>query len=442
MIPGTFSRHTSDSRPMGRGGLPLVSVLCALFLVAGPVYGAEESNSADETDAEAEPETSESPEEGAHLEDEEALFDVSEDGEIDEDGESEERDPRERRDDVPLRKMDRKEAEEAGFDFGGRERPTRRTTGALLAATGGLLAHGIGHWYVEDPRTAFTLAAMEGTSLALMGSGLAVWLTERDSVAGNAFGKTAFHLGAGLFGISYLIDVLGALQGARLRLPENSGHHRGLSVHAGYRYREVTAHPLRHFFVGRIDYDIGRVFGRVRTEQGFQLDVSEYEGEVGVRVIRGEREMTFGYVELLGGMFQYRGAGEFDRVRGEARMGASLDFGFIAPHLDQLAVGAEAGWGVASHRLPVAERPEGRWADLSAFLPAEVYTDMNLSDRLNVRVSYEKRSGDHLQATRALVGVGGIRFRYDSSDLFDLELAGRFGGGYAVHAGIGLQLWE
>ncbi|MFB6373494.1 MAG: hypothetical protein ABEN55_10345 [Bradymonadaceae bacterium] len=420
----------------------MIAIVAALTLGPGPLIAAEdgESSSGDTSDSEqtGSRESSEEP----TFEDEEALFDVAEDGEGDEEGEGDERRERQRRDGKPLRDMDREEARKAGFDFGGPEQPTARTTGALLAATGGLLVRGIGHWYVDDTRTALTLAALEGTSLALMGSGLVTWVTTSETVAGSAFGKTAFHMGAGLFGISYLIDVLGALQGGRLRLPSNTGRSDGLSVHAGYQYRATPVYPLRHFFVGRVDYNVGRFFGTVRTEQQFQLDYSEYVGELGVRIIRGKRQMTFGYVELLGDASSYRGDGRFDRLRGEVRLGASLDFGLVAPHLDQLAVGAEIGGGLTGHRIATPDTDSLQSPVTAPYIPAEVYTDMNLSERFNVRLSYEKRAGGPLQGTRALAGVGGLRFRYDSSQLFDLELAGRLGAGYSIHAGLSVQVWE
>jgi hypothetical protein len=379
---------------------------------------------------------------GETFESEEELFELGDDEQLEESGAEEDSEVRgERREGIPLRKMDRKQAERAGFEFGEGNQSGARTTGALLAVTGGTVLRGLGHWYVDDQRTALTLAAVEGGALLLAGSGLGLWLGDSIPRAGRAYGGAAFHVGAGLFGLSYLVDVIGALQDARLRLPSNTARRSGVSFQAGYRYLNADSFPFQHFLVARGDYAFGRVFGDVHTRQDFRLQSSEYETEVGVRLFRGKREDTSLYLAGRGDWLTKRGDGPYRRGRGEARLGASLDLGLVAPHLEQIVAGVDAGWGILAYRRPTGQESFA-WQGTSWYLPVEVYTDLNLSDRLNVHVSYDKRAGEPLDPSGRLAGVGGVRLRYDSSELFDLEIAGRFGDGYSLQVGLLLRVLE
>ncbi len=374
---------------------------------------------------------------------EEELFEVPDDEPDEPTADEQGTEGRERRRDVSLTEMSRGEAERAGFDFGDERETGRRTTGSFLAATGGLVAHGLGHWYVEDPRTALTLAAAEGGSLAFLGTGLGLWLTRPDGSVGRRAGAASFHLGAGLFGLSYLVDLVGTLQDARLRLPPNTGGRSGLALQLGYRYVHAGNDPLNHYFVGRADVGAGPVFGELRTRQEFRFETSDYKTEVGVRLLRGSREMTRLYTVLRADWFvSQRGAG-MRRLRGEARLGGSLDLGAVAPHLEQIVVGADLGGGMLGYRRPVGgEGSDFAWAERPWYLPVEVYADLNLSERLNGRIGYDKRPGEPLQPNNRLGGVGEVRFRYDSSELFDLQLEGRFGDGYSLQAGLIVRLAE
>lgn len=414
---------------------------------AGNPGGAPGPNEVSEDDTESDEETSSDDEnvgEGgeASFENEEDLFEIADDDQLNEPGDEEASEGRgERRDGIPLRRMDRKQAERAGFKFGDDNQTGARTTGAFLAVTGGTVLHGLGHWYVDDQRTALTLAAVEGSSLLLVGAGLGLWLGDSVPRAGRAYGGAAFHIGAGLFGLSYLTDVIGALQDARLRLPANTARPAGVAIQTGYQYLNADSFPFQHFLVARADYAFGRVFGEVRTRQDFRLQSSEYETEVGVRLLRGKREETSLYLAARGDWLSKRGDRPYRRGRGEARVGVSLDLGVVAPHLEQVVAGVDAGWGGLANRRPTGE-DSFAWRGTSWYLPVEVYTDMNLSERLNVHVSYDKRAGELLDPSGRLAGVGGVRLRYDSSELFDLEIAGRFGDGYALQAGLLLRILE
>ena len=199
---------------------------------------------------------------------------------------------------------------------------------------------------------------------------------------------------------------------------------------------------MRHHFRAAAGWDFGPLFGRLETYHDFQLDASNYGTAVGVRLWRADRKLTFVYLEGFGDFLQLRDAGEFERLRGELRAGVSIDLGAIAPHLEQVVLGADLGYGLSAHRIPLPNGSTFEWIGVKPYLPVEVYTDFNLSERLNVHIDYVRRAGDRLQATRRLGGVGGLGFRYDSSDLFDLELSTEFGGGFSVLGGVVVQVVE
>jgi hypothetical protein len=180
----------------------------------------------------------------------------------------------------------------------------------------------------------------------------------------------------------------------------------------------------------------------VATTQDFGINTSNYAADVGVRYWQGQRPWTYGYVEVAGELFDHREVAPVQRWRGEVRAGLSVDLGVVAPHLSEVALGAELGVGREWYRLPTESADSGGFGGGLDYIPLETYAHFNVSQRLNVRVDYTKRAGDPLQATRRLAGRGGLEFNYDSTDLFDLELRAEVGGGVAVTGGLILWVWE
>lgn len=421
----------------------------ALALVAGrpaPAVGQEQDAGGEtrEGDAEEGDEGAEDPpdEERRDFEwkDEESLFEIEaapdERGETSGDGEEQRR----RRSEVPLSEMSKAEARDSGFTFGDEERAARRTSSVLLAATAGTALHGIGHWYADDGRTATFLGGAEGISLALAGTGLTTWFLEGDTAVGSAVASKTFHLGAGLFGLSYLLDLVGTIRSGTFSGADGSEDLRGIDIEAEYRYLQARGYPLNHHFRGGISFDLGRVFGRASTEQEFALDGSSYGTELGVRWLRGARPQTFAYAVADVDFLDFRGTGGFERWRGDLRLGASMDLGVVSPHLEGVALGAEAGYGRSWYTLEVPSSVTGARLQ-TGYLPVEVYSSFDLSDRVHSRVAYEQAAGRRLQATRRLGGVGVVDLVYDSTDLFDLEIGAEFGGGFALSGGFLIHVW-
>lgn len=397
----------------------------------------DQSDNADKSEHGAGNERSES----LDVEREEELFEVPEGEESTGGANDETLDATRRRDEKSLREMSKDEASEAGFEFGAAERTSERTGATLLALSGGALVHGVGHWYVEDPRTALFLVGAEGVGAALAGLGAATWLTHRDDPSASAFAASTFHVGTGVFGLSYLLDVVGVILGAQGSDGANAREPRDLSLEGNYRYLGAEGYPLQHHFRGGLDFRMDPVYGSASTGQEFQFEGSSYTGTIGVLWWRGDRPWTYAYVEGAGDMLDFRGAGRFQRWNAELRAGLSLDLGLVAHHLERVAVGTEFGYGRAWYFTGSQVDRSLRAAVGTGHIPVEVYSHFNLSERFHLRVEYEKSSARRLQATRRLGGIGGLEMRFDSTDLLDLQLGAEFGGGFALHAGLVLDVW-
>ncbi|MFB6264327.1 MAG: hypothetical protein ABEL76_11990 [Bradymonadaceae bacterium] len=349
---------------------------------------------------------------------------------------------RPRRPEKPIEQMSKAEARRAGFVFGGERRASERTAATAVAATGGLFIHGAGHFFGGQSRTGWMLVAMEGVGLALAGSGLLVEFVGPPTSAASAYATTAFTSGVGVFGLSYLADIIGAVQGDELRLPVNDRQVRGGWLAVDYSFLRTGSLPVQHVLRAQSRFDFRPAYVSVRTDQDVELNSSAYEVTAGWRFWRGSRRHTFAYLEATGGMLDFRSTGAFRRWAGEARAGLSVDMGSLAAGLDQLVLGLETGYGRSWYRAPVPDASGYRRLWAAPYLPTRVYAHMNVSEKLHARLEYRRRAGEYLQRTRRFGGIGTLAFRYDSSELLDLRIRGDLGGGYALTAGFAFQVWK
>lgn len=350
----------------------------------------------------------------------------------------------ERVDEKPLELMTREEAAAAGFVFGDTQEESSRTSATFLAATAGLLAHGVGHWMLDEKRTATVLLAAEGASVALMSSALLWrWLGD-DSTASRVYSGPALYLGVGLFGLSYLLDVVGTIQNPELGMPDNTRQHRGISIEAHYAYLQLEGYPSENLqlLTAGSTVDLGWGYLGARTDQDVYLDTAVYGLEVGWRPWRGAGRHNFVFVEADGELFQFSGAGTFSRLSAEARVGLSVDLGNWISRLRNIAVGASTGYGSHWYALPVQGQSALEYGLHTGYVPFELFTHFNLTDRLNARVAYEHREGDFLQSAPAGLAVTSLEFLYQSSDILDLVVRGELGGGLGVTGGLRLWFWE
>ncbi len=348
-----------------------------------------------------------------------------------------------RLEETPLEQMDHQQARQAGFVFGNSDRESSRTSATFLAATAGLFAHGIGHWYIDERRTAEILVGMEAASVALMGSALLWPYLSDHSPASLVYARPAMYAGLGLFGLSYLLDVIGTMQNTDIGMPPNTRRTRGISVEAQYNYLSVEGYPTKTLQVLTAEsmVDLGWGYVGLRTDQDVFLDTSVYGLTLGARPWRGPGRHTFLFVDADGELFDFSGQGRFRRLGGQVRAGVSLGLGNWISQLRNVAVGAAIGYGHNWYSLPTGPNASLSTAVSSGYIPFETFVHFNLTDQLNARVAYEHRAGELLQSGPAGLGVASVQFLYQSTDALDLVVGAQLGGGLGITGGLRVWLW-
>ncbi|MGM0556420.1 MAG: hypothetical protein ACQEVA_08600 [Myxococcota bacterium] len=344
----------------------------------------------------------------------------------------------------PLSSMTVEEAREAGFVFGSEREESSRTSATLLAATAGLVVHGTGHWVIEEQRTAGILLATELVGLSLVGSALGWQALSNGSPASRIYAGPAMFAGAGIFAASYLADIMGTVQSVEIGLPQNDGERSGISGRAAYSFVRLDGYPgstLQLLTVGA-DADLGFGFAQLETAQDIYLDTSKYGADVAWRFWRGPGRHNFVYLEASGDMLQFRGVGPFTRYGFAAKLGVSFDVGQMISQLRHLVVGTSIGWGRHWYQLPEGGEDELGGAYASDSIPYEIFMSLNLNDKLNARLSYERRDGAFLQSDSRLLGMVAAELTFRSGDRADLLLRADAGGGYGLTAGLRLWFWE
>ncbi|AWV89957.1 hypothetical protein DN745_11645 [Bradymonas sediminis] len=364
--------------------------------------------------------------------------------------ESQEAEARERQgevreiDEKPLEEMSLEEAKEAGFIFGDQAEEESRSAAIFLAATAGLLVHGAGHWYVDEPTTALYLLVAEGVSVGLMGSAfLWRWLSD-DSPASQVYAGPALYAGLGLFGLSYILDVIGTAQNSQIGIAENTRRARGISVAADYRYlglEELSAGSLQLLSAGTT-VDFGTFYFGGRTDQEISLETSVYGATLGGRPWQGPFTHDYVFAEVDGEWLNFGGIGGFRRLSGQVRAGVSFELGHWVSQLRRVAIGASIGYGRHWYAFPIPSGPELKHAIEVSYIPVETFLHFNLTERLNARLAYEYRQGDFLQTARPGLGMASLEFLYRSTNRLDLVLRGRLSGGFSLSGGLRLWLWE
>lgn len=434
-----------------RLALGLIATVC--WLVAATPAAAQVASSAetdpnqtdpDQTEPDqTEPDQSEQDRPEQDRADEDALFEKPEQEAEQESSENITRRRLQRIEEQPLEQMSEEQARQSGFVFGDPNEESSRTSAAFLAATAGLLAHGVGHWYVDERRTAAILLGMEGAGLALMGSALAWQGLADDSPASQIYARPAMYAGLGLFGLSYLLDIIGTVQTTEIGLPVNTRRTRGISVEANYRYIDMQGYPTKtlQLLTAGSTVDLGWGYVGARTDQDVYLETSVYGLTLGSRPWRGPGRHTYLFVEGDGEWFNFSGTGRFQRLGAQMRAGVSLELGNWISQLRHVAVGAAAGYGYHWLWLPGADSQMSQAASVS-YVPFEMFVHFNLTERLNARVAYEHQNGEFLQSTPPNWAVTSVEVLYRSTDILDLVVRGELGGGFGVTGGLRVWFWE
>ncbi|MBA2663723.1 MAG: hypothetical protein H0U74_15660 [Bradymonadaceae bacterium] len=339
----------------------------------------------------------------------------------------------------PLSQFSRQDLLAAGFVFDDASQAQSRALGTLLASTAGLALRGIGHWYIDDQRTAIILLATQGTAALLVGSALAA----RHWGDSPAFAAPMLYLGSGLFLLSYFVDVLGTAYSDELGLPPNSFANRTLGISTRYNFIDSRSHEILHVLSAEVIADLGRVYARAQTAQEIALEMSLYGGTLGWRPWRGASPMTAAMLEVNASFAQWRSAADYERLDLGAHVGGSLDLGDVFHHLDNFALGFSVGLGQRFYGLTGnGQQDQRKWSRSLSYLPMELFAHLNLTDSLNARFAYSRSKSHFLQTTQDVIGVSSLEFVYSSTNRLDLALRGELGSGFGISAALTLWLWD
>lgn len=345
--------------------------------------------------------------------------------------------------DENLGAMNNQEARAAGFVFEDRSRRQPRATATFIAMTGGTVIHGLGHWYRGDGTSATKLLIGEGAGLALVGAGLGIREVSSERPVADGIGRALAFAGGGLFGLTYLADIIGSFSGPSERLPANSRWHRGIHVSASYEYNEFEGRPgsVLQFLTVESQFDFQRVYFGFETDQELSFFPAAYGATVGLRPWLGPTKDDFLFWETDLEWYDVADGPSLHRVSGDSLFGLSLDLGKVVSHLEGFAVGMAVGYG----REWYGETSVGdSWPALGSgryYLPFETFAHFNLNDRLNARFEYDRRLGVSRDKRRVFDRFTG-ELLYRGGRIFDLHVAASVGSGFAVRSGLTVRLWK
>lgn len=335
-----------------------------------------------------------------------------------------------------LSARDRKDLESMGFVFSDSATLASTSSATLMALTLGTLVHGIGHIHAGDVRTGRALLVAEAISVtAMIGSGL---FMIADGGASTLTGLAApvFQFGLGLFVASWILDVVGSVQGATLQLPTSTSNRDRLEAEVGYGFISSTSSPTRHALRAALVADLGLVHFEAETVQDVLLGASVYRVEAGTRLFR-VRPQTFVSISGVGELFQVSDSGEFNRYGAEVRLGGSFDLGALYSQFSDVAIGAWVGYGNHWFAFENTLDP-GDFDTRLDFLAHKVFFAFNVSERLNLGYGYGSHPGDLLTPSGRLLGISEIRLDYQT-DFGAFRLHTQIGDGVALWIGGGIE---
>ncbi len=419
-----------------------------------PSVESDETSDDNEDSSELEDEPAAEGEDESESEDDaensESAEDPREDDVINEGGELTEEDPfrdlrgpaqRRGTDEKPIDSMNESELKDAGFVFSDRDRSDLSSTGTILSLTVGSLVHGVGHFYIGDSATGLFLFGMEMASIvAMLGAGVYAFSTG-NADGGVAFSSGLFKLGVSGFFASWVLDILGTLQGDQIVFPVNEGPERGMYATIGYRLVEANGTPMRHGFDAGLAFDNDFFRLSAGTTQDVLLDLQQYRARIGTRPLIAAPRLT--WLGASGGAeyTRFTGFGEFGHLDVDAQLEFSMALAAISSSFDQLSAGGSIGWGQRATLLP-DETDTLEWGERRDRFLFDLHGELGVTERLSARVGYRNSDGILFPAQSPFVGITYLDLLYRSAGFGDLILGAAFGDGVMLTAGGRLWLWR
>lgn len=340
----------------------------------------------------------------------------------------------------PSDTMSRSELQEAGFVFEDMLDLQARAQATLFAMTAGSILHGAGHWKLGDNRTALALLGMEGVALSLIASGTVLALNPTEIPALDERRRDLWYLGAGLLGMSWLIDIFGTAYHDDLGIPTATAREVGWGGGLSYEYWRPNNLSLRHVASAHAAVKTRRLHLEGTSAQELGYGMSDYAVTGRWFPLIGTSLQTRLGLELSTRFLQYRLDNPYERGDFSLSLVGSLDLGRLFPHLAQMSAGFELGLGARAYRFPL-ERVDGwtKWRYGGWFLPFRLFLALNLTDALRLQIAFERQQGYWLEQKRGRIGVPTVEFTYRSTRRLDLNFFATFGDGFAL--GAGLAFW-
>ncbi|MEE2786140.1 MAG: hypothetical protein VX589_02305 [Myxococcota bacterium] len=164
-------------------------------------------------------------------------------------------------------------------------RPEGLKPGSGLAGTiaviPGSIVHGLGHFYLGESVTAWTLFAAEVLGIGLMIGGAYLGASSDAGRGSIELSKILSHSGLILFSGSWIADVIGSFKGTA-PLANGTIARKRERLGIGYRYTDNAMMPFRHRLNARMNFTRGHFYVRPRIDLEVGLDRREVELDTGV----------------------------------------------------------------------------------------------------------------------------------------------------------------
>ncbi len=336
-----------------------------------------------------------------------------------------------------LESTPKEELKNQGWIFGDTTSLASSSTATLIALSAGFLVHGAGHFYSGETRVALSLLAIELAGLSLMlGSGI-YGVADGGAGTGNGIAAPLFQLGWSMFLSSYFLDIVGSIQGTDFEFERNTQQLEGISLDLGYGFISANGTPARHILVAGIEFDLDFITVEALTHQDVLLVTSEYQAEVGFRLLR-VRPQTFLLVKGVGNAFNVDDDAAFWRTGAEGRFGGSLDLGHFFRKFDQVAVGTWFGFGNYWYNFgPTLDFANPDFTQ--TFVSHESFLHLNLTENVNLRFAHGSHPGWYVASPTRYFGVTKVGLSY-KTDFGSFGVNTELGDGVAIWLGGRLTL--
>ncbi len=341
-----------------------------------------------------------------------------------------------------LSQMNEEELRTAGFEWEAQNAYAGSWEAGLLAVVPGLVFHGLGHFYVKDQETGWTLFASGAVGLALLVSGALIYTGTDEGSGVSQSGLALAQTGGGFFALGYLADVVGAFKGSNRELLPVSLQEEGLGARARYRFMVLDGLSLNNLLDVDLELDFGSFYLRPSASVDPLLNYQQYGGVVGLRAVRGDRWNSMAlqvrverasFEEDSGGLSISDGQIQDSVLRAQVEMEVSLDMAQFIPHLRNLVTVSTIGVGFADGAGARAALPGTESRAYFVFHQALMF---NVNSGLTVRPYYLFSEAELIRPLDVGLGIFGADVILRSSPDLEITMGVQGAKGFALDVGV------